>query len=166
MRAPPWMLGASTLCLAGCATIFNGTTQTVNVQSEPPGASVAITDRDGKPVHTGTAPMTVTLERGAGYFRSQSYKMVFSKPGFADKELLVESSISGWYIGNILFGGLIGMLAVDPATGAMYSLPESVSATLEAGGAKTSSAGSLTVVSMDTLTPQQRAEARLLTVAR
>jgi hypothetical protein len=39
--------------------------------------------------------------------------------------------MSGWYIGNILFGGLIGMLVVDPQTGAMYRLePKSLDATL------------------------------------
>src|SRR5678816_1242997 len=37
------------------------------------------------------------------------------------------------YSGNILFGGLIGLLAVDPATGAMYTLkPKEVSTTLDA----------------------------------
>lgn len=38
--------------------------------------------------------------------------------------------MDGWYWGNILFGGLIGMLAVDPATGAMYKLPKATSAGL------------------------------------
>ena len=32
------------------------------------------------------------------------------------------SKVEGWYWGNILFGGLIGMIIVDPATGAMYKL--------------------------------------------
>jgi hypothetical protein len=34
----------------------------------------------------------------------------------------VGSKVEGWYWGNILFGGLIGMIIVDPATGAMYKL--------------------------------------------
>ena len=36
-----------------------------------------------------------------------------------------------YYIGNIVFGGLIGLLIVDPATGAMYKLPETTAATLQ-----------------------------------
>ena len=41
--------------------------------------------------------------------------------------------MNGWYFGNILFGGLIGMIAVDPATGAMYTLqPKAVDTTLDA----------------------------------
>ncbi len=67
------------------------------------------------------------------------------------------------YIGNILFGGLIGMLAVDPVTGAMYVLPDTVSQSLDAEAPKTSQAdGSLKVVSTDSLTPAQMKEARLL----
>jgi len=31
--------------------------------------------------------------------------------------------LSGWYWGNILFGGLIGVLIVDPITGKMWKLP-------------------------------------------
>lgn len=30
--------------------------------------------------------------------------------------------MNGWYIGNLLFGGIIGLLIVDPATGAMWTL--------------------------------------------
>ena len=34
----------------------------------------------------------------------------------------VSSSLNGWYWGNILVGGLIGMLIVDPISGAMYEI--------------------------------------------
>jgi hypothetical protein len=34
----------------------------------------------------------------------------------------VHFKLDGWYIGNIVFGGLIGMLIVDPATGAMWKI--------------------------------------------
>ncbi len=38
----------------------------------------------------------------------------------------IKAGVDGWYIGNIIFGGLIGWLIVGPLTGAMYALPESV----------------------------------------
>jgi hypothetical protein len=45
--------------------------------------------------------------------------------------MTIDGAINGWYFGNILFGGLIGMLAVDPSTGAMYTLkPDAVQAAL------------------------------------
>ena len=34
--------------------------------------------------------------------------------------LEITPDFNGWYIGNILFGGLIGMIIVDPATGDMW----------------------------------------------
>jgi hypothetical protein len=45
----------------------------------------------------------------------------------------VDCNVNGWYIDNNLFGGLIGMLIVDPITGAMYKLsPDKLDASLEA----------------------------------
>ncbi|MFH6792762.1 hypothetical protein ACHRCF_16520, partial [Acinetobacter baumannii] len=45
----------------------------------------------------------------------------------------VTGTLSGWYLGNIIFGGLIGLLIVDPATGAMYKLaPKDINTVLEA----------------------------------
>ena len=55
------------------------------------------------------------------------------------------------------------MLAVDPVTGAMYVLPDSVSPSLDADVPKTGGAdGSLKVVSTDSLTPAQMKQARLI----
>ena len=34
----------------------------------------------------------------------------------------IDTELDAWYFGNILLGGVIGMLIVDPATGAMYKL--------------------------------------------
>lgn len=83
--------------------------------------------------------------------------------GYAPQELTVTGTVSGWYIGNVLFGGLIGMLAVDPVTGAMYVFPDSVSASLQPqGGATTGAASSLTIVSTESLTPEQLKQARAI----
>jgi hypothetical protein len=93
------------------------------------------------------------------------------KEGFADKELTVTGTVSGWYIGDILFGGAIGMLAVDPVTGAMYTLPDAVTGALEPSTAKTSSrppesVDTLTIVSTESLTPEQMKVARLVVAPR
>jgi len=152
------ILAAGTLAFAltGCASIFNGQTQVVTIKSVPDGAAVTVANRAGDRIHTGTAPVTLTLKRGAGYFKSESYLVTLTKDGYAPKEMTITGNVSGWYVGNILFGGLIGMLAVDPVTGAMYTFPESVSGTLDANAPKTSQAdGALTIVSTDTLSPEQ-----------
>ena len=128
---------AAVLCLSGCASIFNGTTQPIAFSSAPEGAAMTITNRAGEAVHTGTTPSTVTLKRGAGYFKSEAYKVTMKKEGFADVSQQVDSQVSGWYIGNLMLGGLLGMLIIDPASGGMYTFPDAVKGTLapNVGGA-------------------------------
>jgi hypothetical protein len=67
-------------------------------------------------------PANLVLNRRHGYFEGENYKMVFELSGYYPYEMHIKSTVDGWYFGNILFGGLIGLLIVDPATGAMYKL--------------------------------------------
>jgi len=66
----------------------------------------------------------VQLKSGAGFFQRAKYTIKFTKPGFATQTIPLEASVNGWYFGNLVFGGWIGMLIVDPATGAMYRIPQ------------------------------------------
>jgi hypothetical protein len=164
MKKTAAALAAVVLCLSGCASIFKGSTQPVTFLSEPDSAALSVTNRAGQSVHVGTTPATITLKRGAGYFKSEIYNVVMKKEGFADKELTITSTVSGWYIGNLLVGGLIGMLIVDPATGGMYVFPDSVTGTLEAPTQKSAaSVRSLTIVSADKISPEDMKKARALT---
>lgn len=123
---------AATLTMTGCASIFSGSTQTLTFKSVPDTANITITNKSGEKVHTGITPVTVTLKRGNGYFKPAAYDVTFKKDGFQTKTIQVTGSVNGWYIGNIIFGGLIGLLIVDPATGAMYTLnPNDINAVLE-----------------------------------
>ncbi len=144
-------VGFSVFALSACATIIGSTTQPVTFKSSPEGASLTVTNRAGEKIHTGVTPATVTLNRGAGYFKAESYTVKYEKDGYAPKEFVVAGSVNGWYFGNIIFGGLVvGMLIVDPLSGAMFTLDsDKVDHALEAVGAKTSKAdGSLTVVNV------------------
>ncbi|MEB3792812.1 hypothetical protein [Acinetobacter sp. IK40] len=114
--------GAVVLSLSGCASIISGKTQTMTFQSTPDLSDITILNRDGKKIHVGKAPVTVSLNRGAGFFVPERYTVIFEKEGYEKKEITVSSSVNGWYVGNILFGGILGLLIIDPATGAMYSL--------------------------------------------
>ena len=73
-------------------------------------------------MHSGNTPLTVTLKKGRGYFKAERYTVHIAKDGYHARDITVEGEVNGWYFGNIIFGGLIGLLAVDPATGAMYTL--------------------------------------------
>ena len=110
--------------LTNCASIVSRSNWPVSVSTNPSGAKVVITDKNGLVVYTGNTPATMKLRSGAGFFTKQSYKVKITMDGFADKIIPIECSLNGgWYIlGNIVFGGLIGWLIVDPATGAMYRI--------------------------------------------
>src|SRR6185437_920512 len=113
--------------LSGCASIVHGGPRAISVASSPSGAKVSIYDRSNTLVQTNTTPFVARLNTKYGYFKGQTYRLVFELPGHANAEVNLGSSVSGWYFGNIAFGGLIGMLIVDPLTGAMYNLtPEKI----------------------------------------
>lgn len=125
---------AASITMTGCASILSGSTQTLTFKSVPDTANITITNKAGEKVHAGTTPVTVTLKRGNGYFKPAAYEVSFKKEGYQAKSVQVTGSVNGWYVANIIFGGLIGLLIVDPATGAMYSLsPSDVNAVLDAG---------------------------------
>jgi hypothetical protein len=112
-------------CLAagGCASIVHSGPRTVSINSQPSGATVTILTADtGSAVHSGKTPMTVSLEPKRGFFSGQSYTVRLELQGYRTDEIVLKSQVSGWYFGNILFGGLIGLLIVDPATGAMWNI--------------------------------------------
>ncbi len=114
------------LLLTGCATIINKDVFPLTINSNPDGANISIQDEKGTKIYSGTAPATVSLAAGESYFHAKSYHITFSKAGYADQYADVKATLSGWYICNILFGGLIGMLIFDPITGKMWKLPPGV----------------------------------------
>ncbi|MEJ5375395.1 MAG: hypothetical protein WHX93_02315 [bacterium] len=127
-----WLMGATVLALAGCASIVSKSNWPVNVTSTPPECRVVLKDKRGMEIFRGTTPTVVTLPARSGFFSGADYSLVFEKEGFEPVTVSLSSELNPWYIGNILFGGLIGFLVVDPATGAMFKLPEQVHGTLTA----------------------------------
>jgi hypothetical protein len=149
------MLGACS-AIAGCATIVHGGPRPVSVASTPPGAKVTIYDRSNALVQTSTTPFVAQLPTKSGYFKAPAYRMVFEMPGYAPAEVSLDSSVSGWYWANIAFGGLIGMLIVDPITGAMYNLkPEKIEQPLAASQAQVNRDGKGVLVVLASQTTEQ-----------
>ena len=112
------------LLATGCASIIKGQEQTFNIQSDPNQAQVIITDqKTNTVVWQQDTPFMITLKKGDGYFKGKTYHVKVSKSGYKDVEFDINKRVSGWYIGgNLVFGGLIGYLIVDPLTGAMWVL--------------------------------------------
>jgi hypothetical protein len=107
---------------SGCASIVSKSKYPVSIITEPTAAKVEIKDQDGVVRFAGTSPATAFLDAGQGYFTRARYTVTASKDGFTPSTYPLQSSIDGWYWGNILFGGVIGLLIVDPITGAMFQI--------------------------------------------
>lgn len=124
------ILIVSMLATNGCASIVSGGSQVMLIKSVPDSAALEITNKAGEKIHTGTTPATVSLKRSSGFFKPEQYQITVSKEGFPTKQVIVEGKLNGWYLGNVIFGGLIGLLIVDPMTGAMYTLKPEANAAL------------------------------------
>lgn len=121
----------SIFILTGCSSIVSKSDYPISIASTPTGASVVISDlKKGKEIFKGITPCNVTLKAKSGFFSPAKYSVVIKKPGYESQNVTLTASLDGWYFGNILFGGLIGMLIVDPATGAMWKLPNDINITL------------------------------------
>lgn len=133
-----------------CASIFSGSNQTIDINSTPDGAAVTIVNKTGEVVFNGTTPTEAQLARSSGAFSSEQYTVTIEKPGVGTETVVVKSTVNGWFIGNIILGGVVGMV-VDGATGAMFSYtPSDVDVTLGGGTA------SLSVTTMDMLSDEER----------
>ncbi len=116
--------------LQGCASIISQSSWPVAIKSTPDSTAFTITNQKGDKIHSGTTPATVNLASGAGFFDGEKYTLHFTKEGFQEKTAILDTSLNGWYFGNLVFGGILGLLIIDPATGAMFRLPESFSVDL------------------------------------
>ncbi len=107
------------LTLSGCATLVNGRTEKVTIDSSPPGADVLV-DSD----QHYTTPITLDLKR------KDMHTLVFDKAGYQEDQEDLTSSTSGWIWVNFLLGGIVGIM-VDESTGASNKLSsDSVNVTL------------------------------------
>ena len=111
------------LLLSGCATITRGTTDQLQIVSDPSGAAVRTSLNQAC-----VTPCTIQVSR------SDQFAVVFSKPGYEDQTINVVTKLAGTgvagFAGNLLLGGIIGM-GVDAATGAtLEHVPSPVSAML------------------------------------
>lgn len=117
------LLGALSPTLTGCATIMDGSKQTVAFSSNPSNATVTV---DGKVL--GNTPLTEDLSK------KDKHTVRINLNGYLPYEMTMTRKTNGWVWGNLVFGGLIG-LAIDATTGAMYNLtPDQVNAELRKQG--------------------------------
>lgn len=115
-------VGMLALNLVGCASIVHGGRRPVAIDSDPQGALVTIKNSDGRIVATQATPFTAKLSPEDSYFHGMEYTATFELTGYAHAEAYITPQLSPWYFGNIVFGGIIGFVIVDPLTGDMWNL--------------------------------------------
>lgn len=106
--------------LSACATIVSGTTQTVTVSTDPAAATCTL-DRAGTRV--GAIPSTlgsVRLDKSG-----KDLAVTCAKEGYKTATIQQASSFNGVTFGNILAGGVIGIV-VDAASGANFNYPSDI----------------------------------------
>jgi len=133
--------------LSSCASIVSRSSYPVYIRTNPAGATVTITDKHGMEVYKGTSPSHVTLRSGAGFFSKAQYQVKLTSDGYSEKIVPINYKVNGWYFGNLLIGGVVGMLIIDPATGAMWRIIDPiVDETLDKSLATAKTAPSLSIV--------------------
>lgn len=115
---------AAGLGLCGCATVVKGSTQDVAIDTTPPGASCELTREGVKLGVVDSTPGKFQVSRS-----SKALTVTCNKQGFAEGTTSAEPKFNGATLGNILLGGVIGVV-VDASTGANNSYPEQISVAL------------------------------------
>ena len=95
----------------GCATTIHGTTETIEIDSTPQGATVRILPDE----ITVTTPAEVELPR------KHPHTLLVSLDGHVSRILFIDRITSGATYGNILIGGMIGT-SVDASSGGAFDL--------------------------------------------
>jgi hypothetical protein len=107
-----FLLAACSLgLLGGCALIVNGTTDSVQIESQPPGATIAV---DGKPVARTPAKIYVA--------RAHVQRITVQKDGYEPQDVFFNRHLDwGFILFDLLLTAGIG-IPIDLATGAMVTI--------------------------------------------
>lgn len=111
------------LALSGCASVFSSSTQLVEIETNPSGASIMITNRSEEIVYKGLTPFKEELTKARGFFKGEDYSIHIEKGGYRAADLTLTFHNNAWYVfGNTLNGFLLGWLLFDPKTTHLYRL--------------------------------------------
>jgi hypothetical protein len=98
----------------GCATVVTGTSQTINVTTEPSAAACQLARRGASLGIVNPTPGSLKVEKS-----SDDIDITCRKKGYLDASARLPSTFQGWTLGNIVIGGVIGV-AIDASSGAMH----------------------------------------------
>ena len=108
----------------GCATVTKGTSQTVTVTTDPPGARCTLTREGAILAAIQPTPGSMSIEK-SGKDVSVSCELAEYK----DTTGVFEAKFAGATAGNIILGGVIGA-AIDASSGAMHEYEPTLTLTM------------------------------------
>ena len=113
------------LVTSGCATVTSGTSQPFTVETDPKGATCRLF-RDDKTVgYVNPTPGTLTVDKSMSALGVEC-----KKEGYKPTYMGVEAKHNPASFGNILLGGVVGIV-IDAASGAAAYYEPSVFITLD-----------------------------------
>lgn len=124
MRAVKIIAVLSVLALSACASIIEGTSQEIVVNTSPEGANCSL-ERQGVSIgRVDPTPGAVTIKK-----TKYDIVIVCNKKGYQETRFFDKSDAAGATAGNIILGGGIGW-AIDSAAGADNKYTSPVNITL------------------------------------
>lgn len=110
----------SFIVLSGCASIVSGSTQKVQISTNPPTqSSCAVANKMGS--WSIVSPNQIDLSRSKS---DLTVNCTDNATGYSGTSA-IESELEPWLLGNIIIGGIVGA-PIDFATGAAWLYPASV----------------------------------------
>jgi len=106
------VVAALAVTVSGCASIVKGSSETIAIRTVPTNGAVC-TLSNGRGTWRVSAPGRVRVKRSA-----DDMDVTCKALGYTDATGVISSDFQTWTLGNILIGGLVG-LVVDWSTGAI-----------------------------------------------
>lgn len=129
----PYLYSLCILPIAACASIVEGSSQSINLQTNPPlQANCRLSNERG--VWQTQAPAMVQVKR------SKSDLNVDCRSSEIGGSVANSSDAESWTVANLVLGGIIG-LGVDAGTGAMFSYDDAITVPLSERPQQSSSYG-------------------------
>ncbi len=111
--------------LTGCATIIDGTHQTVHIKTPPTSHAYCTLSNSKGHWKLRNTPGAVSVHRSSSALRVEC-----NKAGYKAKTLYVNSHLKPEIAGNVIVGGFVGA-GVDAVDGAAYGYPSNISVPLK-----------------------------------
>ncbi|MDD5326575.1 MAG: hypothetical protein PHY02_02030 [Phycisphaerae bacterium] len=104
------LLSGIIMSSSGCATVMTGKYQTVPVTSDPPGVKVRADSGE-----------SIITPGNFHLIRNQEHTLLAEYSDYEPQQLRLHNKAQGWVWGNILLGGVVGLI-VDCSSGASDEL--------------------------------------------